>query len=1061
MNQSSELLVYKASAGSGKTFTLAVEYIKLLIRNPRAYRHILAVTFTNKATAEMKERILSQLYGIWKEDRESEPYLDNVCRGLGISKEVARKAAGEALGCMIHDYSRFRVETIDSFFQSVMRNLARELELSANLNIELNNIEVLGNAVDSMIEKLDRNSPVLGWLLDYIGERIASDKRWNVSDEIKNFGRNIFDEGYIEKGEGLRTKLKEKNCIANYRKNLHIIRTEAIEQMKGFADQFFGVLEEAGLSPLDLAYGNSGVSGYFNHLQNGNLSDKIAGVRVSNCMETEEAWATKKSSCRAVILSLASSQLMEILKTAEEFRPANYEIINSCDLSLRHINNVRLLANIDEEVRELNREHNRFLLSDTNALLHKLVRDGDSSFVFEKIGANIRNVMIDEFQDTSRMQWDNFRLLLLEGLSQGSGSLIVGDVKQSIYRWRNGDWGILNGLKDKISAFDIRVETLITNRRSESNIIGFNNQVFTAACNYLCDIYRSELGDDCEPLRKAYHDVCQESPKIQERGYAKVSFLEDDPETGYTQLTLESVGAEVERLVNEGVRLSDITILVRKNKNIPVLADYFDKHLPYKVVSDEAFRLDASLAVCMLIDGLRYLSDPANKITCARLATAYQNEVLLKNIDLNTILINDARQYLPQKLVNETDTLRLMPLYELTETLFRLFELERTGNQDAYLFSFFDSMTEYMQTNSSDPDSFIRYWEEKLCGKTIPSGETEGIRIYSIHKSKGLEFHTVLLPFCDWKLENETNNQLVWCTPEVPPFNELDIVPVNYSPAMAKSVYRKDYLHERLQLWVDNLNLLYVAFTRAEKNLVIFGRSESKNTVSELLFNSLLYVSQPQGTQWSGEGAFEFGALCPSDEKKHRSSANKLTALACSLPVRMESLCHNVEFRQSNRSADFIRAEEAADQEKKYIDQGKLLHTLFSGIRTVEDIAPAVEQLVFAGIIASKEQETRIRQIAERAFANPQVAGWYSGNWQPFNECAIIYKEGGKLETRRPDRVVMKDAKVVVLDFKFGKRKPEHREQVRGYMNLLSQMGYGNITGYLWYVYEDELEEIN
>lgn len=207
MNQSPELLVYKASAGAGKTFTLAVEYIKLLIRNPRAYRNILAVTFTNKATTEMKERILSQLYGIWIKDQGSAPYLQKIKDDVQLSEEQICKSAGVALHNMIHDYSRFRVETIDSFFQSVMRNLARELELSANLNIELNNMEVLSDAVDSMIEKLDRKSPVLYWLLEYIEERIAGDKRWNVSGEIKNFGRNIFDEGYIEKGDGLRQKL--------------------------------------------------------------------------------------------------------------------------------------------------------------------------------------------------------------------------------------------------------------------------------------------------------------------------------------------------------------------------------------------------------------------------------------------------------------------------------------------------------------------------------------------------------------------------------------------------------------------------------------------------------------------------------------------------------------------------------------------------------------------------------------------------------------------------------------------------------------------------------------
>ena len=227
-----ELLVYKASAGSGKTFTLAVEYIKMLIENPRAYRHILAVTFTNKATSEMKERILGQLYGIWKQDAESKSYLDSLMEKTGKTAEEIEHQAGVALHYMLHDYSRFRVETIDSFFQSVMRNLARELELSPNLNIELNNAEVLSDSVDSMIEKLEATSATLAWLLDYIYERIADDKRWNVAQEIKKFGRNIFDEGYIEKGKLLRQRLIDNpNMIKEYRKELKEIETAALEQI--------------------------------------------------------------------------------------------------------------------------------------------------------------------------------------------------------------------------------------------------------------------------------------------------------------------------------------------------------------------------------------------------------------------------------------------------------------------------------------------------------------------------------------------------------------------------------------------------------------------------------------------------------------------------------------------------------------------------------------------------------------------------------------------------------------------------------------------------------------
>ena len=1047
-----ELLVYKASAGSGKTFTLAVEYIKLLILNPRAYRQILAVTFTNKATAEMKERILSQLYGIWKGDKDSDAYLKRIIVETGKPVEEVREAAKVALTNMLHDYRRFRVEKIDSFFQSVMRNLARELELSPNLNIELNNQEVLSDAVDSMIEKLGPTSPVLAWLLDYINERIADDKRWNVSDEVKSFGRNIFDEGYIEKGEGLRQKLIENpGLIKNYRRELKEMETEALEQMKGFYDQFEGELDGHALNADDLKNGSRGIGSYFRKLNNGILGDDIRNATVEKCLTDEKNWAAKSSPRYQDILQLASGSLMPLLNEAEKFRSKNNKIVNSCRLSMQHLNKVQLLANIDEEVRRLNRENNRFLLSDTNALLHQLVKDGDSSFVFEKIGTNIRNVMIDEFQDTSRMQWGNFRLLLLEGLSQGADSLIVGDVKQSIYRWRNGDWGILNGLNDRIEHFPIRVETLKTNRRSETDVIRFNNEIFTSAVNYLNAVYKEELKTDCEALQKAYSDVAQESPKEERKGYVKVSFLEPDEEHDYTEQTLIGLGEEVERLQNSGVKLNDIAILVRKNKSIPRIADYFDKTLQYKIVSDEAFRLDASLAICMMIDALRYLSDPKNRIARASLITNYQLQIKGYEGSLDNLLTAPAETLLPEAFIKKIETLRLMPLYELLEELFSLFEMNRISDQDAYLFAFFDAVTDYLQSNSSELDGFIRFWEETLCGKTIPSGEMEGIRIFSIHKSKGLEFHTVLLPFCDWKLENETNNQLVWCIPEEAPFNELDIVPVNYSAQMGASVYRKDYQQERLQLWVDNLNLLYVAFTRAGKNLIVWSRKGQKGTMSELLTAALPEVARKNRIDWNEDEPYEQGELCPSSKKEEKVSTNKLTRKPDKLPVSMESMRHEIEFRQSNRSADFIKGIDEEESEDRFINRGRLLHTLFSAIETEKDIDTAIERLIFEGVIGSRKVEEEIRKVTHKAFSMPEIQDWYSGRWQLFNECAIIYKEDGMLQTRRPDRVMMQDGQVVVVDFKFGKPNKKYNKQVQGYMQLLTKMGYGNIRGYLWY----------
>lgn len=543
---------------------------------------------------------------------------------------------------------------------------------------------------------------------------------------------------------------------------------------------------------------------------------------------------------------------------------------------------------------------------------------------------------------------------------------------------------------------------------------------------------------------------------------------------------LEELASEVDSLITQGVRTNDIAILVRKNKTIPAIADYFDKHTPYRIVSDEAFRLDASLAICMMMDGLRYLTSPDDRIAQARLAVAYQREVLKQDTDLNTVLLNQIEHYLPAGFVLQQEELRLMPLYELLEKLFVLFDMQRIEKQDAYICAFYDAVTEYMQNNSSELTAFISFWDERLHEKTIPSGEIEGIRILSIHKSKGLEYHTVLIPFCDWKMENETNSHLIWCSvagtgknTDLPPFNELDIVPVNYSGAMAESVYRDSYLEERLQLWVDNLNLLYVAFTRACKNLIVWGKAKQKGTVSELLLEALPHIKldmndtsncnteTQEGTDEDVTDIYEYGKLCLSEETKKKATENPLAVQPENIPVHIESIETEIEFKQSNRSADFIRGEEDDDETGRYIRQGQLLHNLFASIRQEGDLPQAIERLRFEGILESDKQEKQIQKLAQWALGNPKVKDWYSGEWELYNECSIIYTdEEGIMQTRRPDRVMMKDGQVVVVDFKFGKPKDGYRQQVREYMDLLSAMGYEQISGYLWYVFANELEEV-
>jgi ATP-dependent exoDNAse (exonuclease V) beta subunit len=918
--------------------------------------------------------------------------------------------------------------------------------------------------------------------LEFIDERISDDKRWDVTGEIKKFGKNILDEEYVEKGAVLREKLKDPDCIRRYRQQLRSMLQDVEEQMKGFGQQFFELLEGEGLTVDDLPYKQSGIASYFRKLTQGIFDDKIRSTRVEKHLESAQNWAGKTSPRRGDIIDLAEDALLPLLRDAEELRPRNLRIANSCRLSLRYVNHIRLLTHIDEEMRHQNHEQNRFLLAATNALLHKLVKEGDSSFVYEKLGTTIRHVMIDEFQDTSKMQWQNFRQLLTEGLSQGEDSLIVGDVKQSIYRWRNGDWRILNGLKDRMDAYPIRVETLTINRRSEGNVIRFNNRLFRQSVEWLNARYRETAHEECQPLLEAYADVEQQvGRKHPDRGYVEVNFLPTKgDDVNYAEDTLRQLAERVDSLVHSGVALKDIAILVRRNRNIPEVAAYFDEHTSYKIVSDEAFRLDASAAVSLLIAALRYLHDEHDGVSLAQLTLGYQQEVMQTGLSAEDLMHQafSAEQvsrhgWLPEAFIRQTDELRMMPLYELIERLFRVLQLQRIPQQTAYLCAFFDAVNDYLQEHSSDLGLFLTHWDEKLSSHTIPSGEVEGVRILSIHKSKGLEYHTVLIPYCDWALEKERNlTHRIWCAPQAEPFNQLDIVPVDYSEVMNESVYRRDYQEERVQLWVDNLNVLYVALTRARCNLIIWAKQDDVDTVSQMMREALGTEVHDADDPTDGL-LFRYGTQAPSvfpedqDEKHRRQeheepSLNKLTSPAQPLPLELKAYEMKAEFQQSNRSARFIAGEDTDDPDDFFIRRGLLLHALFSEIRTPQDVPAAIERLRMEGLISTQEDEDRILKLTRWALGHPQVKEWFSGQWKLYNECNILTKdEQGNLVNQRPDRVMRKGDQVVVVDFKFGKKRDEYRQQVGGYMQLMRRMGFTDVKGYIWYVYLNELDELD
>ena len=1069
------LVVYKASAGSGKTFTLATEYIKLLVHNPLNYRSILAVTFTNKATEEMKMRILSQLYGIWKQLPDSDSYAQKVQEETNLPMETIRQRSGEALHLLLHNYTGFRVQTIDAFFQSVLRNLARELELTANLRVGLNGDQIEELAVDQLIDQLKHTDMMLQWLLHYIMDSIQEDKSWSNNDEkktsfiheIKHFGKTIFRDYYKEHRNELNEKMTEEGFFEQYTTTLRQIREDTKERMLTIASTYFDTLEQEGFIVTDIKNGARGVSSYFQKIKNGQFDPSVLNATALKAMEAPENWYKKDHPRAEELHVLADQVLIPMLRYTEEEREKQWNLYQSAQLTLRHLNNLRLLHSIEQKVKDLHEEANIFLLGNTHHLLHALIQDQDSPFIFEKIGAQLRHVMIDEFQDTSTVQWQNFKVLMRECMSHaGSENLIVGDVKQSVYRWRSGDWRLLNNIDQQFSSEMMEIRPLQTNYRSERNIIAFNNAFFTAAARQEQEDLSERDPVGAQQLKDAYTDVCQQIPDHRESyGYVEIRLL---PATNYRERTLEQLTETVGTLIEQGISPDKMAILVRTNDNITLIADYFAQQMPeINIVSDEAFRLDASVSVRLLIDALRLLTHPADLLTKAQLVKTYHREVLGEDSSDSFLLLRNINpdDLLPASYIAHFDELLMLPLYELVERLYAIFELHRLKDQSAYICAFYDCLTEFTMENSTGIDAFIETWELELHQKTIQSDELHGIRILTIHKSKGLEYDHVLLPFCDWQMER---GETIWCEPSEEPFCELPVAPIDYSSKMLGTIYEKDYLNEHLQLTVDNLNLLYVAFTRACKNLFVIGKRKAKNCRSAII-EKVLPELELDGMVLEGiedEQAaifFSYGTLCVHQEKRQQHTENVFLQPSGQLSLEIETFDSKTEFRQSNKSQQFVQAnEEEEDQQQGYVKMGSILHHVFSTIHTVADIDVALRQLEQEGILYDDEiTAAKVSSMLRKRLESPRVKEWFSDKWTLYNECSILYTDAdGHVCERRPDRVMSDGQRLVVVDFKFGHPRPEYQEQVREYMTLLQQMGHHQVEGSIWYVYSNQIESV-
>ena len=1108
------LTVYRASAGSGKTFTLAVEYISLLVKDPENYQHILAVTFTNKATQEMKMRILSQLYGIANSLQSSQQYFNKVKEKTNMPDAVIRNNARAALTLLIHRYNNFRILTIDAFFQQVLRNLAHELGQTANLRVDLNNEEITEKAVDQMIESLEKGQPVLQWISTYINNSIEDDNGWNIIGKIKTFGTNIFKDFYKAHEANLKEQLSNADDFKVYETTLRKRRNDIRKTFNGKAKSILNEIKNANLD-IPSNY-RSGLYKYLTDSAIAPLTNKPLKAGVLKANESPQNWTSSKcaKADKQQIQTLAAEVLSAQLSELIAYNNDNWNEFQSIQLTLSHLSELRLLHAIADAVDNLTKDTNRFMLSNTQALLKELIADSDTPFIFERIGARLKHVMIDEFQDTSTIQWQNFQVLLANCMAQElSQNLIVGDIKQSVYRWRQGDWGILNNIEKSFAHQKIRLETLDYNYRSEKRIIDFNN-VFWEQC--VANTAKEVAQDDAEKakiVQKAYEDVAQKTHKTTENGFVKISLY---PSKSMKEAVLEELIETIKELFNNGYggkNQSKIAILVRSKSNIQdivnALLQSFGNEI--NIVSDEAFRLDASLSVNIIVSAMHLLTHPDDVLTRGKLVKLYNQEVLKKpltdtdllvsinesnNIDTKNIDKKERRKLateqqmaklnsqLPPEYVTNRELLLGLPIVDLVDKLFMLFGLDQLEGQSSYICTLYDTLNDFLKDHTADIDDFINEWENSLSSKTIQSDEIEGIRIMTIHKSKGLEFDNVIIPFCSWEMEKKGT---LWCeTKNKPaPYNKLPLLPIDFSrDKLIGTVFEDDYKEEHFQNIVDNLNLLYVAFTRASKNLFVFGLRQGKTTLDNIAKGTppgnrsyaielaLRQVSeQLEGSSLSfpddigSEIHFEYGTLAPeTHEKEHAVADNPFLIKPDKHIVSIATYPQAATFKQSNKSIEFVKGEDVDPSDRtRYIKIGNVLHQLFSTIYTTADIPARLNELEQQGIIYNDEiTSAQLRTRIEDAITNPQVQEWFSKRWQLYNECTILEynKDTNEMEEHRPDRVMTDGKEFVVVDFKFGKEREEYKKQVQQYMEILIRMGHKKVSGYLWYVVKNNVVEV-
>lgn len=1013
------LQIIKASAGAGKTHRLTGEYIKLLFGQPFAFRHILAVTFTNKATDEMKQRILQELYTLSRVGVKSD-YLESIMEFSGKDEKWVREKAREILISILHDYTSFRVSTIDKFFQLVMRSFARELGKMATYNVELDKDSVLAKGVDRMFSDLDdpQNRNLLDWLIEYSLDAVDKGSSWNVKGEIMKLGSQLFSEEFKLAKEMCREDFEKASVadVAALKGKLKKVAETFEKTAVKLAEEGLQIVAGAGLELGDFKGGSRTPFNYLDKLAHrmGKGGIEPPAASFTALYDNIEKWYTGKR-CPAGI-EVAYDRLNGVVgKILEHFGTGYREYATSCAV-LANVNILGILNDIYVRVLEYCREKNIILLPESAQLLNRIIDGSDTPFVYEKIGVQLENFMLDEFQDTSSLQWRNFYPLLKNSLDEKKGSLVVGDVKQSIYRWRGSDWKILGEeIFRQFREDELSEDTLDTNYRSGANIVDFNNNLFKFCSQEAQMLYD---GKEEGPIADVYMGFDQNvsAKGVEFPGCVDIEFVPESEE-GFEESVLALLPAKVEMLLAAGYSQKDIAVLVRKGREGNMVAEKL-LECGYDIISSDSLYVSSSVAVQKVVNVLREMDNPQSD--SLRILRMFQN-------------------------IPHTDLVQGHSLYQLCEAVIRETLPDEDRKDVAFLQAFLDLVLEFTNNHGTNIAQFVKWWDESGIKCTISAPEDmDAIRIMTIHKSKGLGFNVVIIPFLSESLDHKPLlAPNLWCS-----YNGWP-VPVKYSKQLLDTEFAQAYLNEKLSAYIDALNTVYVAFTRPKRELVVFAPEPVKtrsgysmSTVSDLLY-AFCSKGHNEGDGWNRKMIIgEHGAV--PDEKK---PAGKL--------VLGDVFSSGVNIQRMKMAV----SSGSLGEGESIREHGIAMHHVFSMIDYPHSIPAAVAKACREGVASCSEEE--LLDMVQSKIESVAKYGWFSQDWKVMNECAILTVKG---EERRPDRVIVNGDSAVVVDYKFGtahKENPKvgerYKKQVSSYMKLLTGMGFNNVKGYLWYLSDDEV----